>query len=76
MTTFDLWITGPLSASGFMYATGVIRLWSRAGFGHGVLLRQPAAFATGWFTLFTALVSPLHHTAAELFTAHMIEHRF
>ena len=72
--TFDLWITGPLLGSGLMYAIGVIRLWSRAGLGHGVLLRQTAGFATGWFALFVALVSPLHHAGAQLFTAHMIEH--
>jgi putative membrane protein len=72
--TFDLWITGPLLGSGLLYAIGVIRLWSRAGLGHGVLLRQTAAFATGWFALFAALVSPLHYAGAQLFTAHMIEH--
>jgi putative membrane protein len=72
--TFDFWITGPLLASGLMYAIGVIRLWSRVGLGHGVLLRQTAGFVTGWFALFVALVSPLHHAGAQLFTAHMIEH--
>ena len=72
--TFDFWITGPLLASGLMYAIGVIRLWSRARLGHGVLLRQTAGFVTGWFALFVALVSPLHHAGAQLFTAHMIEH--
>jgi putative membrane protein len=70
----DLWITVPLLGSGLIYAIGVTRLWSRAGVGHGVLLRQTAAFATGWFVLLVALVSPLHHAGAQLFTAHMIEH--
>ena len=47
--TFDLWITGPLLGSGLVYVIGVIRLWSRAGLGHGVLLWQTVGFATGWF---------------------------
>ena len=72
--TFDLWITGPLLGSGLVYVIGVIRLWSRAGLGHGVLLWQTVGFATGWFALFAALVSPLHHAGAQLFTVHMIEH--
>ena len=61
--TFDFWITGPLFASGLMYAIGVIRLWSRAGLGHGVLLRQTAGFvdrlvrasSSRWFRRFTTL---------------------
>ena len=72
--TFDLWITGPLFGSGLVYPVGLAVLWSRAGVGHGVPRWQAAAFAAGWLALAAALVSPLHHAGAQLFTAHMIEH--
>jgi cytochrome c oxidase assembly factor CtaG len=71
---FDPWVTIPLFGSGLIYLGGVSVLWCRVGFGRGILIWWAAAFAAGWMALVTALVSPLHHIAEQLFTVHMIEH--
>jgi putative membrane protein len=53
---------------------GVMRLWARAGRGHGVGTPRVAAFAAGWIALAVALVSPLDALGTGLFSAHMVQH--
>src|SRR2546423_12001007 len=72
--SFDPFVTIPLALSGAAYATGVARLWARAGIGESVKCRQAGCFAAGWLSLAGALVTPLHELGEHLFTAHMIEH--
>jgi putative membrane protein len=68
------WMLIPLGLSGWLYTRGVSRLWRTAGRGHGVRRWQAACFATGWFALVAALISPLHEWSETLFSAHMIQH--
>jgi putative membrane protein len=72
--TFDPFVTIPLALSGGLYATGVVRLWARAGIGESVRRWQAACFAAGWLSLLVALVTPLHEVSEHLFTAHMVQH--
>jgi putative membrane protein len=72
--SFDPFVIVPLAVTGALYATGVVRLWVRAGIGQSVKGWQAGCFAAGWFSLFAALVTPLHELGEHLFTAHMIEH--
>ena len=72
--TWDLWVTLPLALSGGLYATGVARLWRRAGIGRGVRVWQAGCFELGWGLLVLALVAPLHWLGERLFVAHMVEH--
>jgi cytochrome c oxidase assembly factor CtaG len=57
-----------------LYAAGVTRVWSVAGIGRGVGLKETAAFSAGWLALLTALASPLHEWSEALFAAHMVQH--
>ena len=63
-----------LSVTGLLYLAGLVRLWQSAGLGHGVRRGEAAAFSAGWVLLAVALVSPLHHLGAKLFSAHMAQH--
>jgi putative membrane protein len=72
--TFDLWITGPLLLSAGLYATGVTRLWSRAGIGRGIPGPRVGCYCTGWLALVLALMSPIHKWGTGLFSIHMVEH--
>jgi putative membrane protein len=72
--TLDPWVVTPLLLAGGAYAIGVTALWRRAGAGRGVRAWHVVAYASGWFALAGALVSPLHAMGEQLFTAHMVEH--
>ena len=72
--TFDPWVVVPLQLSLALHAAGTVELWTRAGIGRGVRVRQTLLYAAGWLALAGALVSPLHWLGEQLFTAHMIEH--
>lgn len=72
--TWDPQVTLLLALSGGLYLSGTMRLWHRAGIGHGVRVWQAACFAFGWLLLVFALVAPLHWLGERLFFAHMIEH--
>jgi cytochrome c oxidase assembly factor CtaG len=72
--TFDLPATAPLILVAALYATGVARLWRRAGYGRGATVIQTRCFVGGWLILASALISPLHEASKTVFTAHMIEH--
>jgi putative membrane protein len=56
------------------YATGVARLWRRAGVGRGIRPHEVAAFAAGWGTLVIALYSPVDSLADRSFAVHMAQH--
>src|SRR5436309_1466490 len=63
-----------LALSAYLYARGLRRTWKSSGVGHGVTKADACAFATGWFALFIALISPLHPWGQMLFSAHMTQH--
>lgn len=71
---FDPWVVSLLVASLVLYATGLARLWRRAGPGRGVRPREAAAFLAGWLVLAAALTSPLDALGNLLFSAHMVQH--
>jgi cytochrome c oxidase assembly factor CtaG len=73
------WVFDPISVaclltSGALYATGVWRLWARAGRGCGVRAWEAGAFAAGWIALVIALLSPIAAISEVLFSVHMTQH--
>jgi putative membrane protein len=56
------------------YGSGILRLWRRAGVGHGVPRWRVAACALGTAALLAALLSPLDGAAERSFAAHMGQH--
>jgi putative membrane protein len=64
----------PLAAMALVYTLGAVRLWSRAGVGRGVRVRDVCLFLAGLELLAAVVVSPLHEWSGRLFAAHMIEH--
>ncbi len=72
--SFDPLIVACLAASAIVYTAGLRRLWRESGTGRGISRTQAAAFAGGWFSMFIALVSPLHPWGEVLFSAHMTQH--
>jgi putative membrane protein len=56
------------------YAVGVRALWARAGWGRGVSVARAASFNAAILILAVALLSPLDGAAADLFSAHMVQH--
>jgi putative membrane protein len=64
---FDPGVVIPLLLSAILYFIG-----SRRQRIHAV--REQACFWAGWFTLFVALISPLHPMGEVLFSAHMVQH--
>ena len=70
--TWDLWIVLPLIIAALLFATGLLRLWTRTR--HAGLGRRAEWFALGWVVLTLALVSPLHAAGEQSFSAHMLEH--
>jgi putative membrane protein len=73
-SSFKLPIVLQLAAVAILYAIGAIRVWRRAGFGHGLRTTSFLLFTAGWLVLVAALRSPLDSLSGQLFTAHMIEH--
>jgi putative membrane protein len=72
--SFEPAVIAGLAITAWLYTSGILRLWQRAGIGHGVSRGAAATFAAGWFALFLALVSPLHRLGGALFSAHMVQH--
>lgn len=59
----------PLATLLAMYIGGAVRR------GQIYVLRwRHASFFAGWFSLFLALVSPIHELGEQLFSAHMLQH--
>jgi putative membrane protein len=71
---FDPWIVVPLLVCGVLYATGIVRLWRRAGSGRGVGGIAALHFAAGWLFLWIALVSPLDAFGSRSLWGHMVQH--
>lgn len=63
-----------LAGATVLYATGVRRLWRRAGRGRGVSGWRVATGAVAVLILIVALLSPLDAMADDLFSAHMVQH--
>jgi putative membrane protein len=72
--TLDPSVTVPLLLTLILYVLGFARLWARSAQGRSALRRSAAFFVSGWATLATAIVSPLHEAGERSFTMHMIEH--
>jgi len=71
---FEPWVIVLLAVALVAYARGLQRLWAHAGRRAGVTPSAALCFAAGWLILAIALCSPLDPLAADLFTAHMVEH--
>jgi len=67
-------VVAGLAAAALLYATGVRRLWRRAGAGSGVSVSAAAAFAAGWGALAAALLSPIHELGEARLSWHMAQH--
>jgi len=63
-----------LVASAVGYASGVARLWRKAGTGRGIGRLAALSFALGWVTLAIALLSPIDDLATNSFALHMAQH--
>src|SRR4051812_37539527 len=63
-----------LAVSATVYTAGVSRLWSHAGRGRGIRVRETAAYGAGLLSLVIALVSPLDYLSDISFYAHMSQH--
>lgn len=72
--TFDPWAVVPLGAAGALYATGLARLWGRAGVGRGTPRWRAAMFVAGFAVAALALISPIDALADMLFSLHMVQH--
>ncbi|HYD34094.1 MAG TPA: cytochrome c oxidase assembly protein [Methylophilaceae bacterium] len=72
--SFEPWVIFCLLLSMVWYATGIFRLWRKAGNSRNALVKHSAWFALGWLTLAVALVSPLDPLGVQLFSAHMVQH--
>jgi putative membrane protein len=72
--TTEWWALGAVLVPATVYATGLARLWGRAGVGRGVREWEAGCFAGGILALFVALVSPLDALGGALFSAHMVQH--
>jgi cytochrome c oxidase assembly factor CtaG len=72
--TWEPGVLIPLAGAAVLYASGLARLWRRAGVGQGIRRWEAGCFAAGWLALFIALVSPLHALGSILFSAHMAQH--
>lgn len=72
--TLDPWLLVLIGFAVALYAVGLRRLWGRAGASRGVKRWQPLCYGAGILFLLIALVSPLDRLAAELSSAHMVQH--
>jgi putative membrane protein len=74
LSPWDLAVALALLGGAGVYALGVLRLWGRAGRRRGLRPLHLAAYASGWITLWIALLSPLDTLSDVLFSAHMGQH--
>ena len=68
------WIAVLLVTSALAYLRGFVALRRRAPDARGLRTGDAAAFATGWLLTVAALAPPLDPLAAQLFSAHMVQH--
>ena len=63
-----------LAAALVLYASGVARMWRRAGVGRGISLPAASGHLAGWIVLAASLFGPLDAIAQQSFAAHMVQH--
>lgn len=68
------WVITALAVSAWLYVQGLVRLWGASHVGAGIRGWEAWCYVGGWFSLFVALVSPLHPWGRVLFSAHMTQH--
>ena len=73
-SAFEPWLIALLAVSAIGYASGVSRLWRKAGIGRGIRLADVARFVGGWWVLTAALLSPIDALAERAFSVHMLQH--
>jgi len=71
---FEVWLWCLLLIGAVFYACGILRLWRKAGVGHGIRRLELVSFALGWASLAIALLSPIDTVAEHSFAIHMIQH--
>lgn len=64
----------PLVLIAALYARGAVRLWRRAGVGHGLSIAHVVAFSTALMALFAATVWPLDALGEFSLAAHVGQH--
>jgi len=69
--SFEPVVVVPLLLTGWLYLSGVRRLWAESAAGRGVRRWEAWSYAAGWLTLVVALVSPMHPLSRVLFSVHM-----
>ncbi len=57
-----------------LYLLGAVRVWRRAGWGHGLAPWRAACFLGGMLILGAALAAPMDRLADHSFAAHMFQH--
>lgn len=72
--SLDPFVVIPMTLFGVWYTAGILRLWSRAGWGRGVQAWRAAAFCGGMLALFFALIWPLDALGSSALSAHMAQH--
>jgi cytochrome c oxidase assembly factor CtaG len=72
--TFEPVTIALLVVSGLLYGVGVRRLWTHAGARRGLAPWRVVSFAAGLAAIALALLSPLDWLAAQVFSAHMVQH--
>ena len=72
--SFEPLVVVALTLTAVLFAVGLWRLWHEAPKRKSVRTWEALCFAGGWFSLFVALVSPLHAWGSVLFSAHMSQH--
>lgn len=68
------WFLGPAGMLLALYVAGLVRLWRRAGIGHGLSRSEASAFGAGTLALFFATVWPLDALGEWSLAAHMAQH--
>jgi putative membrane protein len=68
------WYALALIAIAILYIGGLLRLWRRAGIGHGAPAHAGVLFALGWIALSVTVLTPLHDIGRVVFSLHMVEH--
>ena len=68
------WYTLALLVTALLYGSGLARLWSHTGLGHGASVPGVILFSCGWLVLAGTVLTPLHDTGRIVFSLHMVEH--
>jgi putative membrane protein len=69
-----LFLLTALLLAGGIYLTGLIRVWSSTGLGHGIPVWRAACFLAGMLILAFTLLGPMDELADGAFSMHMVQH--